>query len=69
MKLTGSMAARETTVPITTGCLQASSKSFADMTGISVNKVVVGAFVAAKNRFIVLNKSILFFQTKEGYSS
>ncbi len=53
MKFTGSIAAIETTVPIITGCLHASSKSLADMTEISVAViVVVEAFVTAKKRFI-----------------
>ncbi len=56
------MAARETTVPMITGCLQASSKSFGDITETSV---VVGAFVTAKNRFIYLHKSILFLYRKQ----
>jgi hypothetical protein len=68
IKFTGSRTAKETRVPIISGCLQASSKSFCDMTGTSDNNVVVGAFVTAKNRFIYLQKSILLLETKEGCS-
>ncbi len=59
------MAARETTVPMITASLQASSKSFGDTTETSV---VVGAFVTTKNRFIYLHKSIFLLETKEGCS-
>jgi hypothetical protein len=53
IKFTGTIATIETTVPIITGCLQASSKSFGDMTGTSVTvTVVVEAFVTTTNRFI-----------------
>ncbi len=62
------MAAILTTEAIITGCLQASSKSFGDITGTSVNNVVVGAFVTAKHRFIYLHKSTLLLETKEGCS-
>ncbi len=65
IKFTGSMAARETTVPMITASLQASSKSFGDTTETSV---VVGAFVTTKNRFIYLHKSKLLLETKEGCS-
>ncbi len=64
MKFNGSIAAIETTVPIITGCLQASSKSFAVITATSVDvAVVVVAFVTTKNRYLdFLRTAMVLFQ-------
>ena len=53
MKLTGNIDTIETTVPIITGCLQKSSKSFTVNTGTSVvdAAVVVVAFVRATREY------------------
>jgi hypothetical protein len=56
------MNSMEATVPIITGCMQASSNCFAVITGTSVCSDIVVAVVTAKNRFIYLHKSVLFFK-------